>query len=256
MASLFSLNDLLPNLVELAGEHGVRTAVVVILGVSLWIALVRRRDRIQVLFFAVALIGLATTELSTTNDLEKRLTTLKEDFSRIEAELATLKNRCANATPPANSKRKIGAIATGFGRVLASSEANADHRAEHGRLHYHSANPAVASSAWVSGAPPSQSWLQVTVATPKQIVAVATQGRHEKGLPTGDQWVTKYKVQHLLDGLTWHAADGGRIFDANTDRDTVVEHRFANPFVASIIRLEPIEAHTSVSMRCEVYFSE
>jgi hypothetical protein len=46
------------------------------------------------------------------------------------------------------------------------------------------------------------------------------------------------------DGLTWHAADGGRIFDANTDRDTVVEHHFANPFVASIIRLEPIEAHT------------
>ncbi len=94
------------------------------------------------------------------------------------------------------------------------------------------------------------------VAEPKQIVAVAMQGRHEKGLPSGGQWVTKYKVQHSLDGLTWHAADGGRIFDANTDRDTVVEHRFANPFVASIIRLEPIEAHTSVSMRCEVYFSE
>jgi hypothetical protein len=79
----------------------------------------------------VALISLAATELSTANDLEKRLTTLKDEFGRIEAGDAFKKNRCANQRHTKRS-REFAKNLSNSNMVLASSEYNADgHRAEH-----------------------------------------------------------------------------------------------------------------------------
>lgn len=42
-------------------------------------------------------------------------------------------------------------------------------------------------------------------------------------------------------------------FDGNRDSDTVVRHNLTKPITASIIRFQPTEWHTHISMRVELY---
>ena len=44
-----------------------------------------------------------------------------------------------------------------------------------------------------------------------------------------------------------------QIFNGNTDQDTVVYHELNPPITARFIRFQPVDNHSHVSMRVELY---
>jgi len=94
--------------------------------------------------------------------------------------------------------------------------------------------------------------VQISLQLPRKWAGVITQGRH--GAP---QWVTNYKVTYTNNGTAWKEADGGKIFNANSDSDTAVRNNFAQGFYAKAIRICPTSWSSHISMRVEgVYFAE
>ena len=86
---------------------------------------------------------------------------------------------------------------------------------------------------------------------PKRFVKVATQGRSDS-----PEWVTQFTVQYSVDGINWQAADDGRIFQANTDQNSIVTNTFEKPFIASVVRICPTAWNSHISMRLELYYIE
>eukprot|EP01113_Clastostelium_recurvatum_P036836 TRINITY_DN5313_c0_g1_i4.p1 TRINITY_DN5313_c0_g1~~TRINITY_DN5313_c0_g1_i4.p1 ORF type:complete len:148 (-),score=21.41 TRINITY_DN5313_c0_g1_i4:107-550(-) len=132
--------------------------------------------------------------------------------------------------------------------VSSSSEYSAEYRAEYGRLHYMTRPGGSGASSWSAAINDNSQYLQVFLAMPRTVYAIATQGRAD-----GGQWVTEYMVKYTLDGEAWFAADGGRLFGGNFDESTVVVHDIATPIRALAVRICPTKWHTHISMRCEVY---
>ena len=84
-------------------------------------------------------------------------------------------------------------------------------------------------------------------------------GRNEDGSTPYYQWVTKYQLEYGLssdeedfDYVMSPAGGDAVTFNANSDRDSVVENEFAIIF-ARVFRLCPVEWHNYISMRWEVY---
>lgn len=50
-----------------------------------------------------------------------------------------------------------------------------------------------------------ESWIQVNLGQTRKVTGIVIQG-----CPQGDNWVTKFRIQHSTDGFSWtdYAADG------------------------------------------------
>ena len=98
-----------------------------------------------------------------------------------------------------------GAISDG--QTSASSEFDADHAANHGRLNYRGQQ-----GAWSSLTNDANQWLQIDLISYHiKITRIATQGRDSD---TYDQWVTKYKLQYSNDKVTFkHYREQGQNAD-------------------------------------------
>ncbi|KAK3750262.1 hypothetical protein QZH41_006599 [Actinostola sp. cb2023] len=82
-----------------------------------------------------------------------------------------------------------------------------------------------ASSMWDGNHAPSQGRLYYK--PPGGKAGIATQGR-----TNANQWVTKYKLQYSLDGKSFNNYEGGKVFAANRDRNSVVKHDIQTPIIA------------------------
>lgn len=63
------------------------------------------------------------------------------------------------------------------------------------------------------------SWIQVNLDQTRKVTGIVIQG-----CPQGDNWVTKFKIQHSTDGFTWtdYTADGAvseRVFEVYTVKE-------------------------------------
>ena len=113
--------------------------------------------------------------------------------------------------------------------------------------------------AWIGWHKDTNQWIQADFLTDKAIFKVATKGRNEV-VPKYYQCVTKYQLKYSLSSseasfeYVTSSPTGGDIitFNANSDRDSVVENEFAMIF-ARFFRLCPLEWHGHISMRWEVY---
>ncbi|XP_022786853.1 lactadherin-like [Stylophora pistillata] len=138
------------------------------------------------------------------------------------------------------------------GQVQASSEWDPNHAAIQGRLHYKP--PRGKQGAWSARSNNENQWLQVDLGSEfTKVTGVATQGRYNY-----NQWVTKYKLQYSNDPATFtyyrepgEAAD--KVFDGNTDQNTVVYHFLNAPIKARYIRFRPVTWSGHISMRVELY---
>jgi len=106
------------------------------------------------------------------------------------------------------------------------------------------------AQAWSARTNKKGEWWQIDEGSAKPIVGVRTQGR--KG-GTDNQRVTSYKVSTSLDGKTWVAVDGGKVFAANAARsDTTVVNKFKAPVTARYVRFIVETWKHHVSMRAAV----
>jgi hypothetical protein len=110
------------------------------------------------------------------------------------------------------------------------------------------------SSSWCAATNSLHEWVQVSSLIPKRWVKISTQGRGD--VTEGLQFVTSYRVLYSLNARSWFYADNGRIFIGNSDNVQVVTHLFDEPFLAKIVRLEPVTANNHISLRMEIYYTE
>ncbi|XP_020607879.1 contactin-associated protein-like 3B [Orbicella faveolata] len=140
----------------------------------------------------------------------------------------------------------------GDGQISASSHFDANHAAKQGRLHFQATG--TLKGGWSAVRNDANQWLQVYLGCESFVItAVATQGRNG----CCHQWVTKYNLQYNDDkkNFQYYREQGEsiKIFDGNTNPDSVVYHEFNPPIKARYIRFRPVAWKNHVSMRVEVY---
>eukprot|EP00057_Strongylocentrotus_purpuratus_P014994 XP_011669468.1 PREDICTED: uncharacterized protein LOC105440709 [Strongylocentrotus purpuratus] len=137
--------------------------------------------------------------------------------------------------------------------LTASSEYNADHGANRGRLNL--ARDGNLKGSWSARANDANQWIQVDLADIYRITSVATQGR-----PEASQWVTSYKLACSTDGKTFHTVQDistnpayDKVFTGNVDRNTIVTNILPVPQICRYVRLMPVKWFGHISLRMEIY---
>jgi len=102
------------------------------------------------------------------------------------------------------------------------------------------------SAAWCSQALNQDQWIKVDLGKEVSVCRVATQGRGDCG-----QWVKSYRLEHSQDNITWTPV--GQQFQGNTDQTSIVYHTLEVPVLVRFVRLCPLEWHSHLSLRFELY---
>ncbi|KAK3706338.1 hypothetical protein QZH41_006606 [Actinostola sp. cb2023] len=131
-------------------------------------------------------------------------------------------------------------------RITASSMWDGNHAPAQGRLNYKP--PRGKAGSWSSRHNRVGQWIQVDLNRVTKVTGIATQGR-----TNANQWVTKYKLQYSSDGKTFNNYEGGKVFTANKDRNSVVKHNLYKPIIARYIRVLPQAWQGHMSLRMELY---
>ncbi|XP_029200554.2 uncharacterized protein LOC114965136 [Acropora millepora] len=135
-------------------------------------------------------------------------------------------------------------------QISASSEWSRAHRAAYGRLFY-----TLNSAAWVAS--DANPWFQIDLRNEHtKVTRIATQGRSRVAICC--QWVKTYSLQFSADGksFSYYKEEGQiskKVFNGNTDSDTVVSHDLDPPIWTRFIRFLPMNYYKLRSMRFEVY---
>ncbi|XP_022809858.1 uncharacterized protein LOC111346861 [Stylophora pistillata] len=128
--------------------------------------------------------------------------------------------------------------------ITASSEWAANHGASNARLY----RPAGGgrTGAWSAKINDKSQWIQVDLRGIYKVTKVLTQGRQDYA-----QWVTQFKISYSLDGT--HFTSQNKVYQANSDQNTVVVNVLEKPIDARFIRLLPQLWHGHISLRMELY---
>ena len=110
------------------------------------------------------------------------------------------------------------------------------------------------SPCWCAASNDMNQWVQVSSLIPKRWVKISTQGKAD--VDSGLQFVTSYRILYSPNARSWFYADNGRIFIGTSDNIQVVTHLFDEPFLAKIVRLEPVTWNIHISLRMEIYYTE
>ncbi|XP_026154124.1 macrophage mannose receptor 1 isoform X2 [Mastacembelus armatus] len=104
------------------------------------------------------------------------------------------------------------------------------------------------NSCWMPSGNPTASWIQVNLGQTKKVTGIVTQG-----CPHNDHWLTKYKIQHSMDGTNWtdYTADG-QFFLGSSDRNTPETQLLGTPVSAQYIRILPVEINVQAGLRFDV----
>ncbi|EDO48087.1 predicted protein, partial [Nematostella vectensis] len=138
------------------------------------------------------------------------------------------------------------------GAFSASSSYNFNHGPDRARLNQ--PNGHGRTGAWSARDKNRNQWLQVDLGAVSRLTGVATQGRHD-----AHQWVTSYTLAFSKDGKRFYPYRqainrlNDPLFRANTDRNTVVYHRFAKAIRAQYVRVHPKKWRSHISMRVELF---
>ncbi|XP_030845647.1 retinoschisin-like [Strongylocentrotus purpuratus] len=88
-----------------------------------------------------------------------------------------------------------------------------------------------------------------------RIDGVSTQGRVHRV-----QWVTDYKINYSVDGITFDTVQDiltypatDKVFAGNSDTDTVVYNALPQPKVCRYVRLLPVDWFSKIALRMELY---
>ncbi|CAB3987650.1 Hypothetical predicted protein [Paramuricea clavata] len=96
------------------------------------------------------------------------------------------------------------------------------------------------------------SWLQVDLGQLSTVTGIATQGT----CYSSTEWATSYSVSYSNEPNSWtlyEESGNVKVFQANTDRSSIVTHSFKSPIRARYIRVLPKSWSNYPTMRLELY---
>ena len=108
----------------------------------------------------------------------------------------------------------------------------------------HGAGRLDSTRAWSAKKNKNTEWYQLSVNAPVNISGVAMKGR-----PDHPQWITSVKIQYEDENGEFKDVDGGFIFDANYDKNSLVKIFFEKPIKTKSIRFYPQSWKTHASGR-------
>ena len=79
------------------------------------------------------------------------------------------------------------------------------------------------------------------------VVEVKTQGCKKHV----DRTIT-YSLKCSQDGVNWTDVEGGKIYNANTDNNTIVTNKLKSPINCKAFRIYPVKTYLWPAMRSEV----
>ncbi|XP_020631519.1 coagulation factor V-like [Orbicella faveolata] len=99
----------------------------------------------------------------------------------------------------------------------------------------------------------NRQWLQVNMQEIYRMKGIGSQGRQD-----ANQWVKSYTLSYGMNGVDFaHYKENGRVKvrhgASNTDRHSVVFHRFRKRFAAVFVRVHPKAWYSWISMRIELF---
>ncbi|XP_031558945.1 transmembrane protease serine 9-like [Actinia tenebrosa] len=122
--------------------------------------------------------------------------------------------------------------------VTASSFMSLDHDPGRARLN--------STSAWVPARHDVSELLQIHFVRETNVSGIGIQGH-----PNMDRWVTKYKLDYSIDGITWSSYP--EVLEGSTDRNSVVHSRLDALLTVHYLRVKPVEWNVAIALRLEVY---
>ncbi|CAB4003226.1 Hypothetical predicted protein, partial [Paramuricea clavata] len=136
-------------------------------------------------------------------------------------------------------------------QISASSQWDSNHSPSNSRLFYAPHNGR--TGAWSSKTNDINQWLQIDFKQLTAIVGVNTQGR-----AGNTEFVKSYTLSYRQDGLSFqaykpHGLLKAKVFNSNTDIDSVVHHSLPKAITARYIRVHPKTWHGHISMRVEFH---
>ena len=76
-----------------------------------------------------------------------------------------------------------------------------------------------------------------------------------QGRGDGNDWVTSVKISYSLNGKDWKFVENGKVFKANSDRNTHKLIPFDEPLKARVVRIYPWTWNGHICFRFDaVYF--
>ncbi|XP_043217776.1 lactadherin-like [Amphibalanus amphitrite] len=110
------------------------------------------------------------------------------------------------------------------------------------------------SSAWCSRHKNRNQWLQFDFGPPRKVTGIVTLGR---GDGRRKRFVTQYSLSYSNNSVVWHFYKDDnhldpKVFAGNMDTATERRHYLNQPFVASYIRLHPVDWRKQIAMRAGV----
>ena len=111
---------------------------------------------------------------------------------------------------------------------------------------YNLANGVIDGAQCWAGAGSAGQWLQYTFTKVVPVVEVQTQGCKQC-----DERTLTYSLKCSQDGVNWTDVEGGKIYNANTDRNTIVTNKLATPVNCKAFRIYPVK-YQWPAMRSEI----
>ncbi|RVE65935.1 hypothetical protein OJAV_G00121150 [Oryzias javanicus] len=101
---------------------------------------------------------------------------------------------------------------------------------------------------WKPSGSATSSWIQVNLGQTRKVTGIVIQGCSD-----GENWITKYKLQHSIDGISWkdYTADGD-FFLGSVDKNTPETQLLGTPVSTQFIRILPLEFKNQAGLRFEV----
>ncbi|KAJ6223266.1 hypothetical protein RDWZM_001811 [Blomia tropicalis] len=129
-------------------------------------------------------------------------------------------------------------------QISSSSDISKDKSARFGILHD--------SSAWTAGHNDLTQYIEINLGRQYNISAIGTQGRQHTL-----EFVQEFKLESGIDGHDYNIyrdRNGNiKLFQGNTDGNSVVINRFDPPIIAQFIRINPTRWRDRISMRIQLY---
>ena len=113
------------------------------------------------------------------------------------------------------SNTLISAVSSGF---FLSSSSIFDPTCSIYKAGYDIQNSYYGCSAWCAGVIDENQWIMITSVRPVKWVKVATMGDKRN-----DNWVTSYYLMYSVNGTDWIEYNNKEVFNANSDRNTLVD---------------------------------
>ncbi|KAL9964359.1 hypothetical protein ACROYT_G027990 [Oculina patagonica] len=135
-------------------------------------------------------------------------------------------------------------------QMTAFSQHSVNHGPENARLNHVADGRKM--GAWSAANNNQDQWLKVDFGRNVKITKFATQGRQD-----ANQWVKTYKLSFSEENgqtyQTYQENDADKVFNGNTDQNSVVTHTLLQPITARFVRIMPQTWNVHISMRAEFY---